>query len=96
MPTEAKGCCAPPRATARGFVGSGLGIALAAAAALLPKCPLCFAGYLTLVGLSTATATAIAPLLVPAAAALAVTTVTWCLMVGVHRRLGIARTRSER
>ena len=43
MSTEAKACCARPRAAARGFSGSGLGLALALGTALLPKCPLCLA-----------------------------------------------------
>lgn len=74
MSTDTKTCCAQPRAVARSFVGSGLGLALAVGAALLPKCPLCLAGYLAFFGIAGAAgvlAPIVAPLLAPLAAALA-------------------------
>jgi hypothetical protein len=62
MPTER--CCAVPRrplATRAGWIAVVPGLALLAA----PKCPLCLAAYLSLLGVSVGTAGALAPLLAP-------------------------------
>ena len=93
MSTEARSCCARPRAAARGFAGSGLGLALAVGAALLPKCPLCLAGYLAghLALLGTAGAAGVlapilAPLLAPLAAILALGSLTTLVVLARRAR----------
>jgi hypothetical protein len=57
------------------------------ALALLPKCPLCIAAYLTAFGLSASIAALLAPLLRPAAALVLVAALLACLFVlWRHRR----------
>jgi hypothetical protein len=57
----------------RWWLGSGAGLGLVAL--LLPKCPLCLASYLALVGVGTAAGITIAELAAPAVVVLAVTLV---------------------
>jgi MYXO-CTERM domain-containing protein len=67
MPTER--CCAVahrPLATRAGWIAVVPGLALIAA----PKCPLCLAAYLSLLGVSVGTAGALTPLLAPIGAGL--------------------------
>ena len=61
-------CAAGRRRGSRGRVASSLTLALGVALALVPKCPLCLAAYLSLFGVGMAAAGAIAP---------------WCLPLGV-------------
>ncbi|MEP7052573.1 MAG: hypothetical protein ABJB12_19555 [Pseudomonadota bacterium] len=77
-----------------GSSASGLGAALAAL--LVPKCPLCVAALLTLVGMGAPLASAIAPLLRPLLFGLLVVTLLWLLIARVHARrssdAGLARS----
>jgi len=63
---------APIQKRKRAFFGSWLTLALGLAASLVPKCPLCIAGYLSLFGLGTAAAGVMAPLFFPIGMALVV------------------------
>jgi hypothetical protein len=70
MFADAPHCCAvrPLPASPRWWLGSGVGLGLVAA--LAPKCPLCFAAYLAVLGLGTTTGLTIAELLAPTSAVL--------------------------
>lgn len=61
---------AQDRRVGRALLGSWLGSALAAAAVLVPKCPLCAAAYLCLFGLSASSARAVVQLGLPLCIAL--------------------------
>jgi hypothetical protein len=79
-------CCqVPPRAgsAGRGRLGSALTLALGVALALVPKCPMCIAAYLSVFGLGMAAASAIAPWCWPLAIALLLVSPAW--YVGARR-----------
>jgi hypothetical protein len=80
-------CGCEPRRPARAVVGSSLGVALGLAAALLPKCPLCIAAYLSAIGVGTAAAHTLAPLLFPLGIGLVAISLALLAIVAVrHRR----------
>ena len=54
----------------RARVGSWLALVAGIAAALAPKCPLCLAAYLSIVGVNVAVARFLAPLFLPVGLAL--------------------------
>ena len=70
-------------------VGSSLLAALVVA--LMPKCPLCIAAYLTGLGLSVGAAALVAPLLFPAAVVLSVVLLVSLVLLSLQRR----RTQTE-
>ena len=76
-----QGCCAPPRSPKAAWGA----FVPAIAAILAPKCPLCLAGYLSLVGLGSGAATFAAPLLRPLGLALALVAAA-VIVVGLGRR----------
>ena len=55
----------------RARVGSWLAVVTGIAAALAPKCPLCLAAYLSIVGVNVAAARVLAPLFLPVGLVLA-------------------------
>jgi hypothetical protein len=61
-----------PRSSGRPKLHPWLGLALAALLTLVPKCPLCFAAYLSLFGISASVATISYPLLRPLGALMGV------------------------
>ena len=63
-------CCRVRPRAERGRAGSALTLALGVALALVPKCPMCIAAYLSVFGLGMAAAGAIAPWCLPLALAL--------------------------
>jgi hypothetical protein len=78
-------CEAGPRFAVRGRLrrlgGSSAAVALGLAATLVPKCPLCVAAYLSVLGLSGAAAGALAPLLLPVGEALLAVSVLWTAFI---------------
>lgn len=79
-------CCRGRARAGRGRAGSALTLALGVALALVPKCPLCIAAYLSVFGLGMAAAGAIAPWCLPLALALIVMSVAWGLRSWPERR----------
>jgi hypothetical protein len=63
-------CCQVRARAERGRVGSALTLALGVALALVPKCPMCIAAYLSVFGLGMAAAGALAPWCLPLALAM--------------------------
>jgi hypothetical protein len=74
MTTAPECCCAAPRraSLSRPSRLSWGALASGVALALLPKCPLCLAAYLTMLGLGTGAAASLAQVLHPLAALVAV------------------------
>ena len=70
-------CCRARAGAGRGRAGSALTLALGVALALVPKCPMCIAAYLSVFGLGMAAAGAIAPWCLPLAFALIVVSALW-------------------
>jgi hypothetical protein len=67
-------------------VGSALTLALGVALALVPKCPMCIAAYLSVFGLGMAAAGTLAPWCLPVAFALILMSAVWWLLSRpVHR-----------
>lgn len=60
-------CCRGRARARRGRGGSALTLALGVALALVPKCPMCIAAYLSVFGLGMAAAGALAPWCLPLA-----------------------------
>jgi len=55
----------PPASRAATRAGSSVALLTGIAAVIAPKCPLCLAAYLALLGIGSATARSIAPFLLP-------------------------------
>jgi hypothetical protein len=77
-------CCGDGKRS-RAVVGSSLGVVLGLAAALLPKCPLCVAAYLSMLGVGTAVSHAVAPLLFPIGIALTALCLALLIVLVVRR-----------
>ena len=80
-------CCrvrARAASAGRGRAGSALTLALGVALALVPKCPMCIAGYLSVFGLGMAAAGAIAPWCLPLALALALLVISAARLSGAR------------
>lgn len=69
----------------------GTSLLAALVVALVPKCPLCIAAYLTGLGLSVSAAVLVAPLLFPAAVVLSVAVLVTLVLFSRQRR----RTQTE-
>lgn len=74
MSTPLDCCCSPDRPAPpkgrRPLFGSVLSLVLGVLAALAPKCPLCLAAYLSIVGVGVTGAGRLAPILFPVGLAL--------------------------
>lgn len=77
-------CCAARPARSAWWIGSGVGLGLVAV--LVPKCPLCVAGWLALIGVGATMGIAVGELLAPASAVLAVLVVGAWVMVAMRAR----------
>ncbi len=77
-------CCAARPARSGWWLGSG--VALGLVAVLVPKCPLCLAGWLALIGVGATVGIAVGELLAPTSVVLAALVVGAWVMVAMRAR----------